>query len=489
MTTNAIRPQVIIRSCDTYHVPTIRTIIREGLQQLKIQPAGRTLLKPNLVSSGNLFDHAYTRSEFTEGVLLALRDVDNGMTELAVCERSGITIPTRYAFAGAGYDKMLRRLKVKRYCFDEEQQVEYPLRHAGRLRDYIFIPKVLTKADFFINCPKFKAHPWTTVTFSMKNYIGLQDDRHRLIDHDHHLNQKVADLQYIIQPKFIAADAIIAGEGRMLTPLPYDMKLIIMGNNQVAFDAVCCRIIGIDPLSVEHIRLAYERGFGPVDLTQIDITGDISLEQARERGRGFKKGLIRVEDYFRDTNIKTYAGNMTDNESCDYCWGGCPGALEEAIEILRCFDAGTDHKMPPLHLVFGAYKGPINAKPGEKVIFMGNCAEWQGTIAGEPVVIKPLPATRAKKDPHYAIPSDIYQKMVSVTLRLLQSKKKTYLRLPGCPVSVAEQVLLLADISGAKNPYFDPRTAVNFTKYYLAFRTANLLKFRSYQTKKVSENN
>jgi Ni,Fe-hydrogenase I small subunit len=139
--------------------------------------------------------------------------------------------------------------------------------------------------------------------------------------------------------------------------------------------------------------------------------------------------------------------------------------------------------------VFGAYKGPINAKPGEKVIFMGNCAEWQGTIAGEPVVIKPLPATRAKKDPHYAIPSDIYQKMVSVTLRLLQSKKKTYLRLPGCPVSVAEQVLLLADISGAKNPYFDPRTAVNFTKYYLAFRTANLLKFRSYQTKKVSENN
>jgi uncharacterized protein (DUF362 family) len=485
MTTNATRPRVIIRSCDAYHVPTIRAIIREGLQQLKIQPAGRTLLKPNLVSSGNLFDHAYTRAEFTEGVLLALRDVDNGgMTELAVGERSGITIPSRYAFTGAGYDRMLRRLKVKRYCFDEQQQVEYPLHHEGRLRDYIFIPKVLTKTDFFINCPKFKAHPWTTVTFSMKNYIGLQDDRHRLIDHDHRLNQKVADLQYIIQPQFIAADAIIAGQGRMLTPLPYDLKLIIMGNNQVAFDAVCCHIIGIDPLSVEHIRLAHERGFGPVDLSQIDITGDISLEQAGERGRGFKKGLIRVEDYFRDTNIKTYAGNMTDNQSCDYCWGGCPGALEEAIEILRRFDAQTDHKMPPLHLVFGAYKGPIDAKPGEKVIFMGNCAEWQGTIAGESVVIKRLPSTRDKKDPHYAIPSDIYQKMISVTARLLQSKRKKYLRLPGCPVSVAEQVLLLADLSGAKNPYFDPRTAINFTKSYLAFRTANLLKLRPYQTKK-----
>ena len=49
--------------------------------------------------------------------------------------------------------------------------------------------------------PKFKSHPWTTVTFSIKNYIGIQDDRHRLIDHDHRLNEKVADLQHIIQPQ------------------------------------------------------------------------------------------------------------------------------------------------------------------------------------------------------------------------------------------------------------------------------------------------
>ena len=76
--TNSERPQVLLRFCDTYDVPAIRMIIREGLQQLKIHPFGRTLLKPNLVSSGNLFDHAFTRAEFTEGVLLALRDVSGG---------------------------------------------------------------------------------------------------------------------------------------------------------------------------------------------------------------------------------------------------------------------------------------------------------------------------------------------------------------------------------------------------------------------------
>jgi Uncharacterized conserved protein len=479
------RPQVIIRNCDGYDVEKIRAIIRDGLQQMKLKPNGRTLLKPNLVSSGELFEHAYTRAEFTEGVLLALRDEDEGkMTELAVGERSGITMPTRLIFKGAGYDKMVKRLGVKHYYFDEEQQVEFALKHEGRLRDYIFIPEVLTKTDFFVDCPKFKAHPWTTVTFSMKNYIGLQDDRHRLIDHDHHLNQKVADLQYIIEPQFIAIDAIIAGQSRMLTPVPYDMKLIIMGNNRVAFDAVCCQIIGIDPLSVEHIRLAYERGFGPVDLAQIDISGNVTLEQAKERSSGFKSGLIRVEDYFRETKIRTYAGDMTGNESCDYCWGGCPGALEEAIEILRRFDNTTDQKMPRLHIVLGAYKGPIDAKPGEKVIFMGDCAEWQGKIRGESIVINRLPSKRAKLDPYYAVHADIFGKMAAVSFKLLQARKRKYLRLKGCPVGVAEQVLLLSYISGAKNPYFDTRIALDFSKYYLGFRAALVRRMRPYQKRK-----
>ena len=148
-----------------------------------------------------------------------------------------------------------------------KRTVPIALNHAERLRDRFFTPEPVARADFFANCPKLKAHPWTTVTFSMKNYIGIQDDRHRLIDHDHRLNEKVADLQYIVQPQFIAIDGIIA-EGRMLTPTPKDLGLIMMGNNQVAFDAVCCAIIGVDPMTVEHIRLAHERGFGPIDLSQ-----------------------------------------------------------------------------------------------------------------------------------------------------------------------------------------------------------------------------
>jgi len=472
------KPKVILRFCDTYDPVRIRRILREGLEELGLRPFGRTLVKPNLVISGPLFPHTYTRAEFMEGLLLALQDrADGRLAELAVGERCGITMPTRLSFEGADYDPMLERLGVKRYCFEEEPQVEIRYSHPRRLRDYVFTPEPVARADFFVNAPKFKSHPWTTVTFSLKNYIGIQDDRHRLIDHDHKLNEKIADLQHIVQPQFIAIDAITAGESRMLTPIPYAMNLIVMGNNQVAFDAVCCDIIGLDARTVDHIRLAHEHGFGPIELSEIEVTGDVPLAEARAKHQGFKKGLVRVEKYFEGSHITAYAGPPPQEEGAgDYCWGGCPGAIEEAIEILRRIDTECDEKMARLHVVFGAYEGPIDAKPGEQVVFIGDCATWQGKIGGELVKIESLYRDRSTKDPHHAKHDDLYAKLATITARWAKDRHAPVLRLTGCPVSVAEQVLTLSMYGGVKNPYLDQREVVRFNRGYLAWRATMALK-------------
>lgn len=474
----ASRPRVIIRRCQSYDADLIRRIVREGLEELDLRPHGRTLIKPNVVASGEVFPHAYTRPEFVEGVIGALRDADSGrrITELAVGERCGITIPTRMAFEGAGYYPMFRRTGVKHYHFEETPQVEIQLKHEGRLRDYLFTPQPVAGADFFVNCPKFKSHPWTTVTFGAKNYIGIQDDRHRLIDHDHRLDEKIRDLQYIVQPQLLAIDAITAGEGRMLTPIPFELGLVILGNNQIAFDAVCCRIIGVDPGTVDHIRLASEHGFGPIDLDAIEISGDVTLEEAQARAKGFKVGLIRVEKYFEGTHITAYAGPPPEPERTDYCWGGCPGAIEEAIEILRLYDRETDSKMPRLHVVFGAYEGPIDAKPGEKVVFIGDCATWSGRLGERLVSVESLYKDRSQRDPYTAKHDDIYAKMAKVSAKMAMTKGDAYVRLEGCPVSVAEQVLALVSLGKTKNPYLAPEQIVQFNKAYLAWRGTTAAK-------------
>lgn len=468
------KPKVIIRHCDEYDPQRIETIVREAMEELGLRPHGRTLVKPNVVCAGEGFDHAFTRPEFVDGVLRALQGRDDGqMTELAVGERCGITIPTRYAFDQSGMNAMLKKhRKVKTYYFEEEVQVEIPYTHPSRLRDYVFTPEPVAKADFFVNCPKFKAHPWTTVTFGNKQYIGIQDDRHRLIDHDTKLEEKIADLQYIIQPQLLAIDAIIAGEGRMLTPIPKRLNLIILGNNQCAFDSVCCRIIGVNPFDVPHIRLAHERGFGPLALANIELSGDVTLDEAKERAKGFKVGLIRVEKYFEGTSITAYAGPPPKSEQTEYCWGGCPGAIEEAIEMLRVFDAETDKKLPRMHVVFGNYQGELDWHPGERVVFIGDCAEFKGKLGEELIEVDNLYRPRNTLDPHTVQGEDILDKVRKTRKLLKAAKGKPYLRLTGCPVSVAEQLMVLVAIGGLNDPMIDAAGVKNF----LAWKSRMLLK-------------
>jgi hypothetical protein len=260
----------------------------------------------------------------------------------------------------------------------------------------------------------------------------------------------------------------------MLTPLPVDLGLVIMGNAQVAFDSVCCRIIGVDPRTVDHIRFASERGFGSMELSDMDITGDVTLAEAQAKAKGFKVGLVRVEKYFEGTNISAYAGPPPEAEHADYCWGGCPGAIEEAIEIARLYDRKLDAKMPRMHVVFGAYDGPIHAKPGEKIVFIGDCAKYDGDVAGKPVQIRSTYRDRSTKDPYEAKHQDTYAKLLEVKRKLWGSDD--VIRLEGCPVSVAEQLFLLVELAGAKNPIFSPTDAIKFNKAYIMWKGAVAMK-------------
>jgi uncharacterized protein (DUF362 family) len=473
---SAFGPKVILRHCDEYDPDRIRTIIGQGLDELGLRPTGRVLVKPNLVIAlPGLFDHAFTRPELLDGLLGALKErADEGIEEIAVGERCGITMPTRLAYEGAGYPRVEAKHNVKRYFFDEVTQVPVRLGHPDRLRDIIYAPEPVVKADFFVNVPKFKAHPWTTVTFGAKNYIGLQDDRHRLIDHDHRLDEKIADLQELVQPKFLCVDAIIAGHERMMTPPPFPLNLIIMGNNQPALDAVCCQILGLDPREIPHIRLCADRGYGPIDLGAIELSGDVSLSEARQRAQGFKVGLTRVEDYFEDSPITALAGPPPEPEHSDYCWGGCPGAIEEAVEIIRQIQPDAYDSMRPMTLVFGAYDGPIEPRDGEKVVFMGDCCRWKGRLGGTEVTIPSCYVDRQRINPCNARMTDIFVKMWGVYRAIFAARGEPYLRITGCPVSVAEQVLVMATLGRTQNPYFAPATVFPFLRGWLAWRWARI---------------
>jgi uncharacterized protein (DUF362 family) len=468
------RPRVILRHCETYDPIRIAEILGEGMDELGVIPQGRTMIKPNVViSHKEFFPHAYTRAEFLDGLIAAVKKRNDEISELSIGERCGITIPTRYAFATAGYPKVLRKHGVRSEYFDEGSQVRVDLKHPDAMRDFILVPEGIANCEFLINAPKFKAHPWTKVTFSLKNYIGIQDDAQRLIDHDHKLHTKIADLQEVISPGFIAVDGIIAGEHTMLTPTPFPLQLIVMGINPVAVDSVCTHIVGLNPKEVDHIRISAERGYGPLDLEDIEITGDVSLDQAHECAKGLRLTTKRIEEIFNNrSNITTYVGPPP--EMYDYCWGGCPGSLFEAMQIIEIFQPNVYHEIKRMHIVLGSYEGEIRAQSDEPVLFVGDCAVWEGTIKGQPVKIPFLYKQRNQHNPYTAKSGDVVMKMIGVIRNLIRYREQAFIRVKGCPVSVAENVHYLSWTGKVTNPYFHPKILYKFIYYWSVSKIVRL---------------
>jgi hypothetical protein len=75
---------------------------------------------------------------------------------------------------------------------------------------------------------------------------------------------------------------------------------------------------------------------------------------------------------------------------------------------------------------------------------------------------------------------DIFAKLATAKSKI----SGDVIRLEGCPVSVAEQVLALVNLSDVKNPYYDPQNMMTFSRGYLGWKarvTLNKLQRRRYQ--------
>ncbi len=311
--------KVLIMRCEEYDPVKISGIIAEGIQELNVRPTGRVLFKPNVViAHKEVFPHAFTRKEFLDGVISAVKPAAENVSEFAVGERSGLTVPTRWTFSQAGYPEIIKKHKVKVHYFEEVRQVPVNIDGKKALRKQLFVPKPVADCDFLINLPKFKAHPWTRLTLSLKNFIGIQDDRHRLVDHNSFLEHKISDLQEVIQPKFIAIDAITAGQETMLTPTPFPMGAIVMGTNSCAVDTVGCHMVNVDPNDLVHLRYSANNGFGPMDLNEIEVSGDFPLEEMQKKTENFKFCMEPIDRYFSDyPNLTCTVGKFPEKHSRD----------------------------------------------------------------------------------------------------------------------------------------------------------------------------
>lgn len=172
----------------------------------------------------------------------------------------------------------------------------------------IHIPKTVLNADYFINIPKIKTCNVKNLVISiaMKNMFGILSDKKKMALHEK-LMDIILYINKVVKQDLIIVDGIIGMEG--LGPVlgkPVNLNVIVSGLNPVTIDAICCKIMEINPYGVEILWKAYKMGMGEIDVEKIDVLGE-KIENVKRR---FARPTIMMENVIGAIKaaLRTYIG-------------------------------------------------------------------------------------------------------------------------------------------------------------------------------------
>ena len=213
------------------------------------------------------------------------------------------------------------------------------------------ISKPILDADKIINVPVLKTHEVTGVTISLKNMMGIIPGHLKTDLHKTDLADSLVKLAQIIKPHLNIVDAGICQEGRgPLNGTPKKLGLLIAGDNQVAVDAVCCKIMGINPRMIRHIRLAERAGLGSIEYNDINMIGfKEEYVDKFDLPITYKNWILRFGIQLSDNGFKRFVEknnkieiNLDKCSRCGLCVKTCPvGAMTmtpsgPAVDYKKC---------------------------------------------------------------------------------------------------------------------------------------------------------
>jgi uncharacterized protein (DUF362 family) len=142
---------------------------------------------------------------------------------------------------------------------DEVERVPLATK-ASRLKE-LYMPKTVLGVDLVVSMPKLKTHHWAGVTLSLKNMFGTIPGScygwPKNILHWAGIDNAILDINAAVKPDFAIVDGIIGMEGN--GPIQGTSKacgVLIFGDDPVAVDATCCRVMELLPERIKYLAAA-----------------------------------------------------------------------------------------------------------------------------------------------------------------------------------------------------------------------------------------
>ena len=128
---------------------------------------------------------------------------------------------------------------------------------ASRLKE-LYLPKTVLGADFLVSMPKLKTHHWAGVTLSLKNMFGVVPGAcygwPKNVLHWAGIERSILDINAAARPDFAIVDGILGMEGNgPIQGTPKPCGALVFGDDPVAVDATCCRIMALVPQKIKYL--------------------------------------------------------------------------------------------------------------------------------------------------------------------------------------------------------------------------------------------
>ncbi len=248
--------------------------VKKALELIEFSPQSCELvvIKPNLASplpssTGATNDLRVLKQLFELYTSVA--------SEIVLAESDGTAASAEQILDAIGAGELLSAYNVSFVNLGKDDLV--PVKgEFNALRD-ARVPKTILKADVLVNVATMGVHPATTVSLSLKNMLGVLPGR-KFAYHPH-LSDLICDVIRIRKPDLNIIDGIVGTEagGRAKK-----MDLILASHDPVALDTIACKIMGVNPINVEHLVKAGYLGFGEYAMNRIQVLGE-AIENVRDR--------------------------------------------------------------------------------------------------------------------------------------------------------------------------------------------------------------
>jgi uncharacterized protein (DUF362 family) len=236
----------------------------------------RVVLKPNLVEY-----HRDKVINTNPNIVAAVIELcrREGAAEVIVAEGPGHWRNVEYLVSASGLGDVLRHYKVPFVDLNHDEPVKMP--NLGRLTglEHLYLSQTVTRAEVLISLPKLKTHHWAGATLSLKNLFGTLPGicygwpKNEL--HWRGIDNSVVDIALTRTPDLAIVDGIIGMEGDgPLNGTAKPMGVLVMGNDLLAVDATCCRLMMLDPEKVGYLALGAMKKLGLLQAAAIAMIGE-----------------------------------------------------------------------------------------------------------------------------------------------------------------------------------------------------------------------